>query len=174
MKFHLQLKYLLLKLMKLLLFLLALLLALPAPGNAQRKRAFLTGISTYHANGRTAWINIHGKEDIDLLTPALKEKGFEVCAIVNEEATYKGIVTALNAFIDGSMKGDVVYLHFSCHGQPEIALRNENVNAVDAVLELQVRHGHIRVDISIGIMYGIQLRHPGICRKIAPHGAVAA
>lgn len=104
--------------MKHIIFIIAFLLALPFTGNAERKRAFLVGISKYHANGRTAWTNIHGKEDIDLLTPALKEKGFEVCSVVNEEATYQGIVSALKVFIDNTTKGDIVYLHFSCHGQP--------------------------------------------------------
>lgn len=106
------------KTMRLTVFILAFIMALPIPGVAQRKRALLVGISKYYANGRTAWTNIHGKEDVDLLTPMLKEKGFEVCSVVNEEATYQGIVSALNAFIDNTKKKDVVYLHFSCHGQP--------------------------------------------------------
>lgn len=111
---------------------LALIVSLPLAGNAQRKRAFLVGISKYHTNGRTAWTNIHGKEDIDLLTPALKEKGFEVSSVVNEEATYQGIVSALTAFINDTKKKDVVYLHFSCHGQPvEDGLKGDSLDEED-------------------------------------------
>lgn len=39
-------------------------------------------------------------------------------ALTNERATYQGILNALNSFISASKKGDVIYLHFSCHGQP--------------------------------------------------------
>lgn len=93
-------------------------IAFPLMGNAQRKRAFLVGISKYHTNGYKVWNNIHGAEDVALLTPELEKKGFKVKALTNEHATYRGILNALNSFITASKKGDVVYLHFSCHGQP--------------------------------------------------------
>lgn len=103
--------------MKQLVFILALLLALPFTGNA-KKRALLVGISKYRANGRTAWTNIHGKEDVDSLAPALKKKGFTVKTLVNEQATYQGITSSLKQLIVETKKGDVVFIHFSCHGQP--------------------------------------------------------
>lgn len=103
--------------MKYLILILALFLALPLSGNA-KKRAFLIGISKYRANGRTAWVNIHGKEDVDSLAPALTKKGFSVTTLVNEQATYQGIVTSLKGLISDTKKGDVVFIHFSCHGQP--------------------------------------------------------
>ena len=62
------------RVMKQMFLILALFLALPLTGNG-KKRAFLVGISTYRANGRTAWNNIHGKEDVDSLAPALIKKG---------------------------------------------------------------------------------------------------
>ena len=108
------------------------LLTLPLVCNAQRKRAFLVGISKYHANGRTAWTNIHGKEDVDLLTPVLIEKGFAVRTIVNEDATYQGITSALSDFIRETRAGDIVYLHFSCHGQPvEDGLKKDTIDEAD-------------------------------------------
>lgn len=97
---------------------LAFFIAFPLIGNAQRKRAFMVGISKYHVNGYKVWNNIHGAEDVALLTPELEKKGFKVIALTNEHATYQGILNALNSFITASKKGDVVYLHFSCHGQP--------------------------------------------------------
>lgn len=100
------------------IFILALVVAFPFIGNAQQKRAFLVGISKYHANGRTAWNNIHGKEDVDLLTPELTNKGFKVLSVVNEAATYQGITNSLKKFITETKKNDVVFIHFSCHGQP--------------------------------------------------------
>lgn len=101
-----------------LVLLLAFVVAFPFIGNAQRKRAFMVGISNYHTNGYKVWNNIHGAEDVALLKPELEKKGFKVQTLVNEQATYKGILNALNSFIATSKKGDVVFLHFSCHGQP--------------------------------------------------------
>lgn len=101
-----------------LVLILALVVALPFYGNAQRKRAFLVGISNYQSNGYKVWDNIHGAEDVALLTPELKKKGFAVQSLTNEQATYQGILNALNEFIRKSKKGDIIYLHFSCHGQP--------------------------------------------------------
>lgn len=101
-----------------LLLILALVVAFPFIGNAQRKRAFMVGISKYHTNGYKVWNNIHGAEDVAILKPELEKKGFKVQTLINEQATYQGIINALNSFIATSKKGDVVYLHFSCHGQP--------------------------------------------------------
>lgn len=103
--------------MKHIVLILTLFLALPLTGSA-KKRALLVGISTYRANGRTAWVNIHGKEDVDSLVPALTNKGFLVTTLVNEQATYQGIVTSLKGLISDTKKGDIVFIHFSCHGQP--------------------------------------------------------
>ena len=103
--------------MKQLILILALFLALPSSGCA-KKKAFLVGISHYRANGRTAWSNIHGKEDIDSLAPALIKKGFIVQTLVNEQATYQGITSSLKKFITETKKGDIIFIHFSCHGQP--------------------------------------------------------
>ena len=97
---------------------LAFLVAFPILGNAQRKRAFLVGISTYRTQGYKVWNNIHGAEDIALLTPVLEKKGFAIQALTNEDATYQRIMDSLNEFVRRSKKGDVIYLHFSCHGQP--------------------------------------------------------
>ena len=101
-----------------LILILAFVVAFPFIGNAQRKRAFMVGISNYHKNGYKVWNNIHGAEDMALLKPELEKKGFKVQTLINEQATYQGILNELNSFIATSKKGDVVYLHFSCHGQP--------------------------------------------------------
>lgn len=111
---------------------LALFFALPIVGNAQQKRAFLVGISNYHSNGYKVWNNIHGAEDIALLTPELENKGFLVLALTNEQATYQDIVDSLNKLIVTSNKGDIVYIHFSCHGQPvEDGLKGDTIDEED-------------------------------------------
>lgn len=97
---------------------LVIIFAFPHTCNAQRKRAFMVGISNYHSNGYKVWHNIHGAEDVALLTSELRKKGFTIQSLTNEKATYQGILNSLNEFIKRSKKGDIVYLHFSCHGQP--------------------------------------------------------
>ena len=97
---------------------LALVIAFPATDFAQRKRALMVGISSYRTNGYKVWNDIHGAEDVALLTPELEEKGFKVEALTNEQATCQGILHALERFIADTQKGDIVCLHFSCHGQP--------------------------------------------------------
>lgn len=86
---------------------------------AQRKRAFLVGISHYDtALTGYQWNNINGVEDINLLSPILKKQGFSLTSILDEKATYQNITTQLTSFINKTKKGDLIYLHFSTHGQP--------------------------------------------------------
>lgn len=88
-------------------------------GNAQRKRAFMVGISHYDtALTGYQWNNINGVEDIKLLEPILKKLGCDLTVILDEQATYDNICNKLNHFIDKTKKGDIVYIHFSAHGQP--------------------------------------------------------
>ena len=115
-----------------LVLILAFIIALPFATYAHRKRAFMVGISNYHSNGYKVWNNIHGAEDVMLLTPELEKKGFTVQSITNEDATYQAIISALDAFITSSKKGDIVYLHFSCHGQPvEDGLKGDSLDEED-------------------------------------------
>lgn len=48
----------------------------------------------------------------------MTKKGFAVTTLVNEQATYQSIVNSLKKFISETKKGDIVFIHFSCHGQP--------------------------------------------------------
>ena len=88
-------------------------------GNAQRKRAFMVGISHYDTvlTGYQ-WNNINGVEDINLLSPILKKQGFYLTTLLDEQATYKAITSQLTTFVNQTKKGDIIYLHFSTHGQP--------------------------------------------------------
>ena len=88
-------------------------------GNAQRKRAFMVGISHYDtALTGYQWNNINGAEDIRLLSPILKKQGCSLTTLLDEQATYQNIINQLSTFTKRTKKGDIVYLHFSTHGQP--------------------------------------------------------
>ena len=81
-------------------------------GNAQRKRAFMVGISHYDtALTGYQWNNINGVEDINLLSPILKKQGFYLTTLLDEQATYQNITNQLSNFTNQTKKGDIVYLH---------------------------------------------------------------
>ncbi len=102
-----------------LLLIIGLFIMVGIVGNAQRKRAFMVGISHYDtALTGYQWNNINGVEDINLLSPILKKQGFYLTTLLDEQATYQNINNQLSTFTNQTKKGDIVYLHFSAHGQP--------------------------------------------------------
>ena len=84
--------------------------------DAQKKRALLVGVSNYAKE--SGWTNIHGSNDVDLIYPTLKKQGFTIKKLTDKNATAHNIRHALSSFCTSCIKGDYVYLHFSCHGQP--------------------------------------------------------
>jgi hypothetical protein len=93
---------------------------LPLIGYSQSKRAFMVGISDYSSNKADGkgWDDIHGENDVKLLAPTLKKQGFSIQKLCNKEATANNIRKSLISFSEKCKSGDIVYLHFSCHGQP--------------------------------------------------------
>lgn len=83
------------------------------------KRALLIGISDYPVyKDDVSWGNIHGANDVLMIGNTLKAQGFSVTSLVNSHATAANIRKALQKFLSEVKTGDIVYLHFSCHGQP--------------------------------------------------------
>ena len=82
--------------------------------HAQKRNALLVGISTYGDN--TGWKNIHGANDVDLMKSVLN--GFSIRELKNANATYDNIIKELNYLTKKTKEGDIVYIHFSGHGQP--------------------------------------------------------
>lgn len=101
---------------KKLLVLIAALISISV--SAQTKRALVIGISDYPKSGEDSWGAIHGANDAELIVPILQKQGFKTTKICNEAATAGKIRKALNALVKSCSIGDIVYLHFSCHGQP--------------------------------------------------------
>lgn len=83
-------------------------------GGAER-RALVVGIGEYQS---AEWSNIHGDSDVPLIVRFLSERGFtDIGTLVNEEATKKGIIASFRAMETKCRPGDIVYVHFSGHGQ---------------------------------------------------------
>ncbi len=85
---------------------------------AQTKRALVIGISEYEKSNDNAWGAIHGANDADLIISVLKNQGFKSTKIIDKAATAKRIRKGLSDLVASCKSGDIVYLHFSCHGQP--------------------------------------------------------
>ena len=117
------------------LLILSLLCCISSVAFSQRKRAFMVGISHYDtALTGYQWNNINGTEDVNLLTPILKKQGFAITSLLDEQATFENIITQLSQFADKTKKGDIVYLHFSAHGQPVEDLNGDEEDGWDEAI----------------------------------------
>lgn len=103
---------------------------------AQQKRCFMVGISDYGNvnDDPEEWSNISGANDVRLLAPLFESKGFEVDTLVDQSATYQNIVDGFAKLIDKCNQGDLVYVHFSCHGQPFEDLDGDEEDGWDEAL----------------------------------------
>ena len=104
--------------------------------NAETKRALLVGISDYGnaMEDPNKWANISGANDIKLLSPLFSEHGYTVTSLVDAQATHAEITKALEKLAKDSKKGDVVYIHFSMHGQPFEDLNGDEEDGWDEAL----------------------------------------
>lgn len=103
---------------------LVLLLAFVATLSPHAKnRALLVGIGKYD-RAATGWSPVHGDNDVTLLEPFLRKRGFtDIRTLTNKEATKAAIVKELKSLATRAEAGDKVYFHFSGHGQP---IRDDN------------------------------------------------
>lgn len=104
---------------------------------SQSKRAFLVGISKYTYLTKSSddiWSNIHGANDVELLSLTLKKQNFIIKKITDKAATAKQIRKELPRFISSCQHGDIVYLHFSCHGQPVEDLNGDEDDGWDEAI----------------------------------------
>ncbi len=100
-----------------LLFIL-LLLGIATLETMATKRALVIGIGAYPAE--TGWQAIHGDVDVAIAVDYLQQAGFEsahIATLLNEQATYQGIQNAFQSLITQAGNGDLIYVHFSGHGQ---------------------------------------------------------
>lgn len=81
-----------------------------------KKLALIIGIGNYNTKN-TGWSVIHGNNDVSLLSGKLKSKDFKVSTLTDNAATKSNVIKALSNLEGSVSAGDVVYLHFSGHGQ---------------------------------------------------------
>ncbi len=81
-----------------------------------KNSALLIGIGKYNTKN-TGWSVIHGNNDVFLLQKKLSTMHFTIETLVDKNATKANIVSALNRLVATTVAGDIVYIHFSGHGQ---------------------------------------------------------
>lgn len=105
------------------------LLLLSLSVSAQTKRALVIGLGEQQDK---AWNKINGDKDVPLVQGMLKSAGFKsVTALVNRQATKTGIIGAFRKMAASCKQGDVVYVHYSGHGQQMTDVHNDEKDGLD-------------------------------------------
>lgn len=112
--------------------------ALSITAYTQNKHCLLVGISDYGNPNRdpdpNKWSNISGANDVQLLAPKFKSQGYNVVTLVNASATHNNIISNLKKLVGRCKKNDVIYVHFSCHGQPVEDLNGDEKDGWDEAI----------------------------------------
>lgn len=94
---------------------LILLTAVVVCASAQTKRALVIGLGQQED---PSWRVIHGDKDVPYVTEMLKGCGYrQITTLVNKQATKANIVREMHRLAKVSKPGDIIYIHFSGHGQ---------------------------------------------------------
>lgn len=104
--------------------------------HASEKRALLIGISDYaqHEAKELRWAPIHGANDISLIEGTLRRQGFTITALADSEATAANVRKAFARLVAECRAGDMVYVHFSGHGQAYEDLSGDEDDGWDEAL----------------------------------------
>ena len=95
----------------------------------QTKSALVIGLGEQQDK---AWNKINGDKDVPLVQGMLKSAGFKsVTTLVNRQATKIGIVGAFKRLTVSCKQGDVVYIHYSGHGQQMTDVHNDEKDGLD-------------------------------------------
>ena len=106
---------------------LSLLLSLSV--TSQTKRALVVGLGQQQDK---AWNKINGDKDVPIVQGMLKSAGFKsVTTLVNQQATKAGIIGAFKRMAASCKQGDVVYIHYSGHGQQMTDVHNDETDGLD-------------------------------------------
>lgn len=153
------------KILLLLLF-LASLLVLPA-----RNKALLVGISDYP--DESGWCKLSSARDVELIGATISPS-FDVITLIDDKATYNGIICALDDLISCAQIGDTIFIHFSCHGQQMVSDDNNEVDFLDEALipydalskssKDYKGEYHLKDDILSG--YILKIRHKVGCKGL--------
>lgn len=98
-----------------------------------KNHALVIGIGEY-PDVDYGWCTINGDNDISIICEMLKVNGFEdknIVTLRNSEATFSGIIAGLSSLGEKLKTDDVVYIHFSGHGQQITDLDSDEKDGYD-------------------------------------------
>lgn len=102
---------------------------LSLPVSPQTKRALVIGLGEQQDK---AWNKINGDKDVPLVQAMLKDAHFKnVTTLVNRQATKAAIAKAFKRLAASCQAGDVVYVHYSGHGQQMTDVHNDEKDGLD-------------------------------------------
>lgn len=88
---------------------------LPVSLSAQTRRALVIGLGEQQDK---SWAKINGDKDVPYVKEILAAADYmDVRTLINRQATKAAIVKAFKSLANSCRVGDVVYIHFSGHGQ---------------------------------------------------------
>lgn len=99
--------------------------------HTQTRRAIVIGIGQQEDK---AWGKINGDKDIPYVEEMLKSANFRTSNIkrlMNQQATKAAIVDAFKSLATQSNRGDIVYIHFSGHGQQMKDVNGDEKDGLD-------------------------------------------
>jgi len=95
-----------------------LLLINPALLFSQNKRALIVAVGQYAPNSSIR--PIASLNDVKYIKAALRKNGFKdqnIDTLINAKATRDAILNSLTRLSQTAQKGDIIVIHFACHGQ---------------------------------------------------------
>lgn len=103
--------------------------ALPLVCQGRSKHAVVIGLGEYQDK---AWSKIHGDRDVLIVLKMLKDNGYtDVKSLVNSQATKSNITAAFSSLANRCKSGDIVYIHFSGHGQQVTDINGDEEDGFD-------------------------------------------
>lgn len=110
---------------------IALVLGVSVAIEAQTRRALVIGIGQYEDG---AWKKIYGDRDVPYVERMLRDAGYRpgnIHRLVNHQATKAAIVEVFGLLEARAERGDIVFVHFSGHGQQMVDLHNDEPDGLD-------------------------------------------
>lgn len=98
---------------------------------AQTRRAIVIGLGQQEDKN---WGKINGDRDVQFVEEMLKNSKFKsgnIKRLVNQQATKANIVSAFKQLAGRCKTGDIVYVHFSGHGQQMKDVHNDEKDGLD-------------------------------------------
>ena len=91
----------------------------------------LIGISNYP--DESGWCKLSSARDIEKIKTIISSS-FEVTTLIDSQATYNGIIGALENILSKVQIGDTIFIHFSGHGQQMLSNDCNEVDYLDEAL----------------------------------------